>query len=84
MNFELDYLKTNMEEFDLGKSLWLRFVRGSISGAVSSGATLLSGIAINNIQNLTDLKILGMTLLISLIVGAVTGGILTLDKYFRT
>lgn len=69
----------NMENFDLGKSLWYRFLRGAIAGAVSTGATM----TFIGVHTLSDLKSALATLGISLIVGAITGAFLTVDKFIR-
>lgn len=68
-----------MENFDLGKALWLRFLRGAIAGAVSTGTTItfIGG------NTFSDLKAFFATLIVSLIVGATTGGLLAIDKFIR-
>lgn len=68
-----------MENFDLGKTLWLRFLRGAIAGAVSTGTTItfIGG------NTFSDLKAFFATLIVSLIVGATTGGLLAIDKFIR-
>lgn len=66
--------------FDLGKSLLLRFVRGAISGAVSSMAVL----QIAGAHSFADVKAFLYSLAIAGLVGAVTGGILAVDKYIRS
>lgn len=67
------------ENFDLGKSLWLRFLRGAIAGAVSTGGTItfIGG------HTFSDLKSFVATLSVALIVGAITGGLLAIDKFVR-
>lgn len=66
--------------FEIGKTLWLRFLRGAISGAVSSMAVLqLSGA-----HSFSDVASLTYSLGVAGLMGAITGGILALDKYIRT
>jgi len=67
------------QDFNLGKTLWLRFLRGAIAGAVSSGSTItfVGG------NSFSDLKSFLATLSIALIVGAVTGALLAVDKFVR-
>lgn len=81
-----DLLESNLKkymgtetEFDLGKTLWLRFLRGAIAGAVSAGATM----TFTGQHTFTDLKAFIYTLSISLIVGALSGMFLSIDKFLR-
>lgn len=75
-----DYYKFNDNYMEnLGKTLWLRFLRGAIAGAVSSGGT----ITFIGHNTFTDLRTFLATLSIALIVGALTGGILAVDKFMR-
>jgi len=65
--------------YDLGQAVLYRFLRGALSGAVASMATLavFSGGTIKDVQSwLAVLAIAGAT-------GAISGGILALDKYRR-
>lgn len=68
-----------MEDFPLGKVLWLRFLRGGIVGAVSSGATVtfMGGGTFNDLAHFFG--VLG----VSLISGFITGALLTVDKFVR-
>ena len=69
----------NMENFNLGKSIWLRFVRGAIYGAISTGIT----ITFVGENTFTDLKTFIATLSVALIVGAISGALLAVDKFIR-
>jgi len=62
------------------KIIFARFLRGFVAGAVGAVA-LLSPAAIQDFKNLTSWLTL---LLIAVIQGGITGGILALDKYLRT
>lgn len=61
------------------KMIFARFLRGFIAGAVSAAA-ILSPVAIQNFENLTNWLLL---LLVAVVQGGITGGILALDKYLR-
>lgn len=67
------------QDFSLGKSLWLRFLRGAISGAVSAMAVLQLGGA----HSFSDVLSFWHSLGVVGLVGATTGGILALDKAIR-
>lgn len=67
------------EDFNLGKSLWLRFVRGAVAGAVASGGAI-TFFGENTFSNLVHFLTM---VAIALITGAVTGGLLAVDKFFR-
>lgn len=69
-----------MEEFDLIKSVLLRFVRGGASTMVASMAT----IAIFGGQTFIDIKDWLLALGIAGFTGFVSGIILAADKYFRS
>ena len=84
VNYEIDYQnltknKKMNEEFNLGRSLWLRFLRGAIAGAVSTGAT----ISFVGGYTFESLKSFAATVGVALIVGAVTGSCLAVDKFIR-
>ena len=66
------------------KSLAFRFLRGGISGAVASMATILgAGTYSNGISSLADLELWYVSLVFAGLVGFTSGVILTADKYFR-
>lgn len=69
----------NMENFDLGKSLWYRFLRGAIAGAVSAGVT----VTFSGTHTFSDLRSTLTTMGIMLITGAITGAFLAVDKFIR-
>ncbi len=60
--------------------LLLRFLRGALAGAVGN-MVVICGLTINS---LGDLKAWGINLGFALISGAISGGVLTLDKYLRS
>jgi hypothetical protein len=60
--------------------LLARFLRGALAGAVSN-MVVLCGLTINS---LGDLKTWGINLGVALVVGAMSGGILALDKFLRS
>ena len=62
------------------KILLARFLRGFAAGAISAAA-ILSPVALQEINDLTRWLVL---LLIAVVQGGITGGILALDKYFRS
>lgn len=68
-----------MENSNLGKIVWFRFLRGALAGAVSSGAT----ITFAGQNTFADLSHFIATVSVALIVGALTGGILAIDKLLR-
>lgn len=64
---------------DLLQRVLLRFLRGACAGAISTMALLIP----TNISNYSDIVFWLQALLISGIVGFITGGLLALDKYSR-
>lgn len=66
--------------FDLGKTLWLRFLRGAISGAVASMTTL----QVAGAHSFADVTSFVHSLGVAGIMGAITGGLLAVDKYIRS
>lgn len=66
--------------FNIGKTLWLRFLRGAISGAVSSMAVL----QVAGAHSFADVATFAHSLGVAGLMGAITGGILALDKYIRS
>lgn len=70
-----------METF---KRVGMRFLRGAVSGSVASMAALLAVAGREDINNLASLEVWLITLSFAGIVGFVSGGLLALDKYFRS
>lgn len=70
----------DLKEFDLGKSLWMRFVRGAVAGAVASGATItyLGG------SNIADVRSFLELVAVAIFIGAITGGLQAVDKFLRS
>lgn len=68
------------QNFSLGKILWLRFLRGAISGAVSSMVIL----QVAGAHSFSDVLHFWSALGIAGLMGATTGGLLAIDKYIRT
>lgn len=68
------------KDFNLGKAVLFRFIRGFISGAVGT----MVAIAPFSGQSLHDLGSWLFVLGIIGIAGGVTGGIMALDKYSRS
>lgn len=68
-----------MDEFTLSKVLYMRFIRGAIAGAASN--MLL--ITFNGQNTWGDLSVFLSALTVSLVVGAITGALLAVDKFFR-
>lgn len=66
--------------FDLGKTLWLRFFRGAISGAVAS----MTALQVAGAHSFAEVGSFIHSLGIAGIMGAITGGLLALDKYIRS
>lgn len=64
----------------LQKALVLRFVRGFVTGAVSS-MLMINFVAVNTF---TDLKVFLTALTFSAIVGGINGALLSVDKYLRS
>jgi len=62
-----------------GKSLLYRFIRGAVAGAVSAGIT----ITVAGVNTFADLKSFLGTLTVALIVGAISGLLLAIDKFCR-
>jgi hypothetical protein len=69
-----------MNDFQLGRALVMRFVRGALAGAFASMTT----IAYFTGSTLRDLQQWLFLLLISAVIGSVSGGILAVDKYIRS
>lgn len=69
----------SIENFSLGKTLWLRFLRGAISGAVAS----MVAMQVSGAHSFADVKAFTYSLGVSGIMGAITGGLLALDKFIR-
>lgn len=65
---------------NLIKSLVLRFIRGAVAGFISTAVLVVPG----QIGTYTEIGQWLNSLAIAGIVGAITGGLLTLDKYIRT
>ena len=65
---------------DLVKSLLLRFVRGTVAGAIGNMLVVLPFAG----SNWKDIKVWLGVLIMSGIVGAISGLILTADKYLRS
>jgi hypothetical protein len=61
------------------KSALMRFLRGFIAGGIGAMALILPV----GIQNFNDLSSWLVGLLLAGLVGAISGGIQALDKYFR-
>ena len=61
------------------KSLALRFLRGAIAGAVSTMVVMTPSI----IKEWRDIMVWLSALAIAGIVGAISGGLLAVDKYIR-
>lgn len=70
----------NIPDFNLGKSLLLRFARGFIAGGVSTMAMVVISL---HAQTFADLPTFFTSLAVAGIVGAVTGALLALDKFVR-
>lgn len=68
------------ENFSLGKILWLRFLRGAISGAVSSMVVL----QVAGAHSFADVSAFVYALGVAGLMGAITGGLLAVDKYIRS
>ena len=62
------------------KSLLLRFIRGTVAGAVATMIPLLP----QAIGDITNLKQWLMSLAVAGFIGAITGAILTVDKAVRS
>lgn len=69
-----------MEKFNLNKSLVQRFLRGAVAGAVST----MIVVAPNSILSWSDVTGWLMTLAIAGVIGAISGGLMALDKYIRS
>ena len=69
-----------MSKYSLGRGLLFRFLRGAIAGAVS--AMLIVNVSGTN--TFADLKIFFTALVYSGLIGFVTGGLMTVDKYIRS
>lgn len=69
----------SIENFNLGKTLWLRFLRGGISGAVAS----MVAVQIQGAHAFADVVSFYHALGVAGIIGATTGALLALDKYIR-
>ena len=68
------------ETFNLARSIFYRFLRGGIAGAVSTGATVTAFTGVHTWSHLpTALSVLGLMAFI----GFITGGLLAADKYIR-
>ncbi len=69
---------------ETAKRVFKRFFRGAVAGSVSAMATLIPlAIKEDGVYSMTDVKTMSILLGFSGIVGFVTGGILSLDKYLR-
>lgn len=64
---------------ELLKSVGMRFVRGAVAGAVASMVAINMG----SVNTFSDLKTLGASLIIAGVVGALSGGLLAVDKLMR-
>lgn len=68
-----------MDIYSKVKVAFLRFLRGAVSGAVSTMVV----IQFTGGNSFSDLKSFVFSLTIAGFIGAVTGGLMALDKYFR-
>jgi hypothetical protein len=66
-------------EYDIVKGVLYRFLRGFLSGAVATLATIQMVAP----ANWADLGVILNTLAIAAVVGGISGGVLALDKYLR-
>lgn len=69
----------NPEYTSFGKMVGLRFLRGFVTGAVSS----MIMINISSVNTFADIKVFLVALAYSGLVGGITGGLLALDKAIR-
>lgn len=78
-NYSLNRSNFMAEDFPLGRVLWLRFLRGGIAGALSTGSTVtfMGGGTFHDLTHF--FSVLG----VSLVVGFITGALLTADKFVR-
>lgn len=70
----------SIENFNLGKTLWLRFFRGAISGAIAS----MILVQVQGAQAFSSLGSFYSALGVAALTGATTGALLALDKYIRS
>ena len=68
-----------MDTYSKVKIVFLRFLRGAMSGAVSTMVV----IQFTGGNSFSDLKAFMFSLTIAGFIGGVTGGLMALDKYFR-
>lgn len=68
-----------MDLYIKAKLVFFRFLRGAVAGAVST----MVMIQFTGGNSFSDLQAFLSSLAVAGIVGAVTGGLLALDKYFR-
>lgn len=68
-----------MDTYTKIKIVFFRFLRGAVAGAVST----MILIQFNGGNSFADVQVFLANLAVAGIVGAITGGLLALDKYFR-
>lgn len=72
-------------EYDLIKGVAMRFLRGAVSGALSTMAVVVTSVAyVQGITTWADIKNLGYSLILACIIGVLTGGIQAADKFYRS
>lgn len=70
-----------MQEFSLAKALAWRFVRGFVAAAIAAAATATY---LTGVDTWTELAAALNMLAIVAAVAGISGGLLALDKYFRS
>ncbi len=74
-----------MESYSIYKAVAFRFIRGGIASAFATMATIVGTVSYNQgIATFSDVKQLSAVLVVSGMVGFISGIVLAGDKYFRS
>ena len=72
-------------EYNLLKGVAMRFLRGALSGALSTMVVVVGTVSYSvGVTTFLDVKNLLVALTVAGMIGAISGGILGFDKYYRS
>lgn len=72
-------------EYDLIKGVAMRFLRGAVASAISTMALVVTSVTYTQgVTTLFDIQTLLYSLITAGIIGFITGGIMALDKFYRS
>jgi hypothetical protein len=73
------------EEYNLIKGVAMRFLRGAVASAISTMALVVTSVTYTQgVTTMFEVRTLVTSLMVAGIIGFITGGILSLDKLYRS